>query len=71
MREYLDSWHENGSPWEMWVGEVERLRARFAASIGAGVDDRRHAERIGRDQRRRQRPQLRCGRRSSSAISSS
>ena len=22
MRAYLDSWHESGSPWEMWVGEV-------------------------------------------------
>jgi selenocysteine lyase/cysteine desulfurase len=39
MRAYLDSWHENGSPWEMWVEQVERLRARFAASIGAGVDE--------------------------------
>src|SRR6185295_9144575 len=39
MRAYLASWHELGSPWEMWVDEVERLRARFAASIGAGVDE--------------------------------
>ena len=39
MREYLDSWHESGSPWEMWVEQVERLRARFATSIGAGVDE--------------------------------
>ena len=39
MRAYLDSWHENGSPWEMWVEQVERLRARFAASIGAGADE--------------------------------
>jgi selenocysteine lyase/cysteine desulfurase len=39
LRGYLDSWHESGSPWEMWVAEVERLRARFAASIGAGVDE--------------------------------
>lgn len=39
MRAYLDSWHESGSPWEMWVDEVERLRAWFAASIGAGVDE--------------------------------
>jgi selenocysteine lyase/cysteine desulfurase len=39
MRAYLDSWHESGSPWEMWVEQVERLRARFAASIGADVDE--------------------------------
>jgi len=39
MRAYLDSWHESGSPWEMWVHQVERLRARFAASIGAGADE--------------------------------
>jgi len=39
MRAYLESWHELGSPWEMWVDQVERLRARFAASIGADVDE--------------------------------
>jgi len=39
MRAYLESWHESGSPWEMWVDQVERLRARFAASIGAGADE--------------------------------
>jgi selenocysteine lyase/cysteine desulfurase len=39
LRGYLDSWHESGSPWEMWVAQVEQLRARFAASIGAGVDE--------------------------------
>src|SRR5712692_7822931 len=39
MRAYLDSWHESGSPWELWVDEVERLRARFAASIGADDDE--------------------------------
>src|SRR5262245_27900764 len=38
-REYLDSWHESGSPWEMWVEHVERLRARFAASIGADLEE--------------------------------
>jgi len=39
MRAYLDSWHAGGSPWELWVEQVERLRARFAASIGAGADE--------------------------------
>jgi selenocysteine lyase/cysteine desulfurase len=35
LREYLDSWHEHGSPWELWVEKVEELRTAFAASIGA------------------------------------
>jgi selenocysteine lyase/cysteine desulfurase len=39
MRAYLDSWHESGSPWEHWVEQVELLRVRFAASIGADVDE--------------------------------
>ena len=39
MRAYLDSWHQSGSPWEMWVEQVDRLRGRFAASIGADVDE--------------------------------
>jgi selenocysteine lyase/cysteine desulfurase len=39
MRAYLESWHELGSPWETWVDEVERLRARFAAAIGADTDE--------------------------------
>src|SRR6185295_3820440 len=30
---------EHGSPWAHWVGEIERLRARFAASIGADTDE--------------------------------
>src|SRR6266849_10432423 len=39
MQAYLESWHEGGSPWELWVDQVEHLRARFAASIGAAVDE--------------------------------
>jgi len=39
LQEYIHSWHESGSPWELWVEEVERLRAAFAASIGAGRDE--------------------------------
>jgi selenocysteine lyase/cysteine desulfurase len=36
---FLDSWRSDGSPWDRWVGEVERLRALFAASIGADADE--------------------------------
>ena len=32
---YLASWHEHGSPWDSWVEQVEQLRCRFAALIGA------------------------------------
>jgi selenocysteine lyase/cysteine desulfurase len=39
MREYLDSWHDGGSPWELWVEQVERLRTAFAASIGADREE--------------------------------
>jgi selenocysteine lyase/cysteine desulfurase len=36
---YLESWHREGSPWELWVAEVNRLRAKFASSIGADPDE--------------------------------
>ncbi len=39
MHAYLESWHEAGSPWDLWVDEVERLRKTFAAAIGAGADE--------------------------------
>jgi selenocysteine lyase/cysteine desulfurase len=39
MREWLESWHEHGSPWESWIETVETLRTEFAASIGAGRDE--------------------------------
>ncbi len=39
MREYVESWHGDGSPWELWVEKVEELRAAFAASIGADREE--------------------------------
>ena len=39
LRAFTESWHTHGSPWDQWVGEVERLRARFAAAIGADPDE--------------------------------
>jgi selenocysteine lyase/cysteine desulfurase len=36
---FLASWHDRGSPWDLWVGKVEELRAAFARSIGADVDE--------------------------------
>jgi selenocysteine lyase/cysteine desulfurase len=39
MHEYLSSWHDHGSPWELWVEQVEALRTAFARSIGADRDE--------------------------------
>ena len=39
IREYVASWHEHGSPWEMWVERYEAARAQFAAFIGATPDE--------------------------------
>ena len=36
---FTASWHAGGSPWEDWIGQVERLRARAAAAIGADPDE--------------------------------
>jgi len=36
---FTASWHSGGSPWDQWVGEVERLRALFAGTIGADADE--------------------------------
>ena len=35
-RSFLDSWHEHGNPWELWVGEMEKLRGQFARLVNAG-----------------------------------
>lgn len=36
---FTESWHAAGSPWDRWVGEVERLRTTFAELIGADPDE--------------------------------
>jgi len=38
-QDYLASWHELGSPWELWVSEYERVRASFSELIGAAPDE--------------------------------
>ena len=59
MRDFLDSWHESGSPWEQWVSQVETLRARFAASIGADAEEIAvMLDRLRRHQRDRERARL-------------
>ena len=32
---YISSWHEHGSPWDLWVEHYERTRKLFAEFIGA------------------------------------
>ena len=39
VQEWTASWHRDGSPWELWVEQVEVLRGEFAASIGADADE--------------------------------
>ena len=38
-RQYLDSWHDQGSPWETWIEQYERARTLFADFIGASADE--------------------------------
>lgn len=37
--EYLKSWHEAGSPWDVWVQRYEEIRAQFARFINAETDE--------------------------------
>ena len=37
--EYLRSWHQHGSPWDLWVQHYEAARAVFARLIGAETDE--------------------------------
>jgi selenocysteine lyase/cysteine desulfurase len=39
MEEYLQSWHEQGSPWELWMERYEEARAEFAGFIHATPDE--------------------------------
>jgi selenocysteine lyase/cysteine desulfurase len=36
---YLKSWHEYGSPWELWMERYEQARAAFASFINATPDE--------------------------------
>ena len=38
-RRYLDSWKNEGSPWDEWVSALEKLRTRFARLVGASEDE--------------------------------
>ncbi|HKV92040.1 MAG TPA: aminotransferase class V-fold PLP-dependent enzyme [Candidatus Angelobacter sp.] len=36
---YIASWHEQGSPWELWVEQYEAARTAFARFINASPDE--------------------------------
>lgn len=35
LREFIESWHTHGNPWETWVARMEELRVEFARLINA------------------------------------
>src|SRR5947209_20385039 len=37
--EYVASWHEQGSPWEVWMERYEQARAAFASLINATPEE--------------------------------
>jgi selenocysteine lyase/cysteine desulfurase len=39
MEDYIASWHEQGSPWELWVDQYEAARTAFAKFIHASADE--------------------------------
>jgi selenocysteine lyase/cysteine desulfurase len=39
LEDYIASWHEYGSPWELWVNRYEAARAAFARFINASPDE--------------------------------
>jgi selenocysteine lyase/cysteine desulfurase len=39
LEEFMDSWHRQGNPWELWCERMEELRAEFAALINAEPDE--------------------------------
>lgn len=39
MEDYIASWHEHGSPWELWVEQYEAARSAFARFIHASPEE--------------------------------
>jgi selenocysteine lyase/cysteine desulfurase len=39
LRDYIASWHEHGSPWNIWVAQYEAARSQFADFIGVTADE--------------------------------
>jgi selenocysteine lyase/cysteine desulfurase len=39
LQDYITSWHEQGSPWELWVERYEAARTAFASFINASPEE--------------------------------
>jgi selenocysteine lyase/cysteine desulfurase len=39
LQTHIRSWHEHGSPWDLWVEQYEAARSAFARFIGAAPDE--------------------------------
>jgi selenocysteine lyase/cysteine desulfurase len=39
LEDFIASWHEQGSPWELWVNQYEAARTAFARFINASPDE--------------------------------
>jgi selenocysteine lyase/cysteine desulfurase len=39
LEDFISSWHEQGSPWELWVNRYEEARTAFAQLINASPDE--------------------------------
>ena len=39
LEDYIASWHEQGSPWDLWVEQYEAARTAFAQFINASPDE--------------------------------
>jgi selenocysteine lyase/cysteine desulfurase len=39
LEDFMASWHEQGSPWELWVNRYEAARTAFAHFINASADE--------------------------------
>ena len=39
LENFISSWHEQGSPWELWVNRYEEARTAFAQLINANPDE--------------------------------
>jgi selenocysteine lyase/cysteine desulfurase len=39
LEDFISSWHEQGSPWELWVNRYEQARTAFSQFINASPDE--------------------------------
>ena len=39
LEDFMASWHDQGSPWELWVNQYEAARTAFAQFINASADE--------------------------------